>query len=75
MNPKLEKHLQRIKDAGGMLPWGEAIKKHRQLAELGLVVKGSIGENEYAVLVDKKLQEELRADEEQAEIHEGRFQP
>lgn len=52
ISDKLQRRLAAIKEAGGTLPWLEAPKQHRQLEEAGLVKKGRIGAEEYAVLTD-----------------------
>lgn len=53
LSKKLQKRLDALKAAGGTVPWMDAPKQHRQLAELGLVTEGRIGEDRYAVLVEQ----------------------
>ena len=53
LTKKLQKRLDALKAAGGISPWSEAPKQHRQLTELGLVTEGRIGNDRYAVLVER----------------------
>jgi len=52
LNKKLQKRLDALKAAGGILSWMDAPKQHRQLLQLGLVTEGRIGEKHYAVLTE-----------------------
>jgi|GEM_PF-3033924 len=52
LSEKLQKRLDALKAAGGLLPWADAPKQHKQLLQLGLVVEGRLDEKRYAVLAE-----------------------
>lgn len=58
LTDKLNKRLELLKAAGGVLPWTEAPRQHRRLKELGLILEGHIGSERFAVLHSIAPQEE-----------------
>lgn len=57
MTPKLKKRLAVLGAAGGIVPWLDAPRQHDRLKELGLVVEGTTGDQQYAVLVEMTEEE------------------
>jgi hypothetical protein len=70
---KLEKRLAIIREAvGGMVPWNDAPKQHRQLEEHGLVRQGRSGDQLFAVLVTDEIREmDLQTQDAIAEMFDG----
>lgn len=63
LSPKLQKRVEILKANGGMVPWGDAIKQHEKLKNMGIVVEGSAGSQKFAVLVTDKVREEMEKDD------------